>query len=182
MRTLLYYRRLMLFLFLLLFGIASEAQEQDSLRFPDAFFGKYKGTLNIEASKGSSLYAMEFHLLPTDSSEIYKYTLIYGEGDTRQVRDYRLLTKDAEKGEYIVDEKNGILLDDRVVGNRMYAMFEVQETLLTTFITFEKDRMIFEIVATNTKNKNVSGGQTDSIPKVISYPITTVQRAILYKQ
>ena len=178
----LYYSRLMLVLILFLFGISSEAQVKDSLRFPDSFFGKYKGILNIEATKGSSVYPMEFHLLPTDSLEVYKYTLIYGEGDTRQVRDYTLLTKDAEKGEYIVDENNGILLDDKVVGNRMYALFEVQETLLTTFITFEKDRMIFEIVATNTKNKNVTGGQTDSIPKVISYPISTVQRAVLYKQ
>ena len=64
----------------------------------------------------------------------------------------------------------------------MYALFEVQDTLLTTFITFEKDHLIFEIIATKKENGTLSGGQNDETPQVISYPITTVQRAMLIKQ
>jgi hypothetical protein len=173
---------LTLFLIVLLAGMTSEAQPKETAVFPQAFFGIYKGTLQIEGESGSSTYPMEFHLLPTDSSRVYRYTLIYGEGESRQVRDYSLLEINKDKGMYVVDEQNGILLDDKVVGNRMYSLFEVQGTLLTTFITFETDHMIFEIVAARGENKKTSGGQTDSIPRVISYPISTVQRAILYKQ
>ena len=125
---------------------------------------------------------MEFHLLPSDTSSRYQYTIVYGEGEQRQERNYTLIEKNARKGEYVVDENNGIILDDKVIENRMYALFEVQGSLLTTFITFEKDHLIFEIIATQTENKNISGGQDEATPEVISYPISTVQRARLIKQ
>ncbi len=56
----------------------------------------------------------------------------------------------------------------------MYFLFEVMDNLLTTFITFEKDRLFFEIVVTKTLQRKESGGQNDSIPKVYSYPISVV--------
>jgi hypothetical protein len=158
------------------------AQEDTELKFPDAYFGKYKGTLHIATTNGNQTYPMEFHLLPSDTISRYQYTIVYGEGEQRQERRYTLIEKNTEKGEYIVDENNGIILDEKVIENRMYALFEVQGTLLTTFITFEEDHLIFEIIATQTKNKNISGGQDEATPEVISYPISTVQRARLIKQ
>ncbi len=88
----------------------------------------------------------------------------------------------ATQGRYIVDENNGIVLDNKVVNNRMYALFEVNNSLLTTFITFEKDQMVFEIVFASTANKNITFANNEERTEVISYPISTVQRAILIKQ
>tara|TARA_R110002124_G_scaffold87407_1_gene225078 strand:- start:109049 stop:109540 length:492 start_codon:yes stop_codon:yes gene_type:complete len=162
--------------------LSSEAQEKNILKFPESYFGKYIGTLKMNSKKGTKEYAMEFHLLPTDSVGKYRYTLVYGEGEQRQERLYTLYTQDAENGEYVVDENNGIVLDDKVIDNRMYALFEVQGTLLTTFITFETDHLLFEIAVAKREDKNISGGQDRDTPQVISYPITTVQRAVLIKQ
>ena len=166
----------------LLYTFHLNAQTEPLIKFPDAYFGIYKGTLHITSSNEPQTYVMEFHLLPTDSVGKYNYIIVYGERDQRQERKYTLLEKDAKKGEYIVDENNGIILHDKVIENRMYALFEVQDTLLTTFITFEKDHLIFEIIATKKENGTLSGGQNDETPQVISYPITTVQRAMLIKQ
>ncbi|MEL6811464.1 MAG: hypothetical protein AAFP76_09030 [Bacteroidota bacterium] len=157
------------------------SQESDAGNFPDDYFGIYTGTLKINSSGGLSTYPMEFHLLATDSIGVYEYKLVYGKGDQRQVRAYNLIAQNKDQGEYIVDENNGIILDDKVVGNRMYALFEVGGSLLTTFITFEKDHMVFEIVATQKENKRITYAENEEKTEVISYPITTVQRAVLQK-
>ncbi|MCW5520020.1 hypothetical protein J1N09_09235 [Aureitalea sp. L0-47] len=171
---------LLFFPFLCSFGI--NAQTESELSFPEDYFGVYKGTLEIEAERGSQEVPMEFHLKPTDTIGKYHYTLVYGEGDMRQERKYTLLAEDAEKGNYVVDENNGIILDDKVQGNRLYSLFEVQGTLLTTFMTFQEDHMVFEITAANMEKRRVSQADNEEKTKVISYPISTVQRAVLKKQ
>lgn len=173
-------KSLLLLFLLLLNGLWVQAQE--TLQFPDDFLGIYKGSLQIYTEKGKQHIPMEFHLTETDSIGAYNYILVYGEGEKRQERNYTLIEKDKEKGLYIVDENNGIVLDDKVIDNKMYALFEVGENLLTTFITFEKDHMVFEIVFAPKDRKNVTYAEGEDKTKVISYPITTVQRAVLQKQ
>ena len=82
----------------------------------------------------------------------------------------------------MVDENNGIILHDKIIDNRMYALFEVGNNILTTFITFEHDRMIFEMAVTNTVEKQVTYAVDAEKTRVTSYPISTVQRAVLLKQ
>ena len=65
--------------------------------------------------------------------------------------------------------------------NRIYFLFEVMGSLLTTFITFDKEHLVFEVVATQTKDKVRSGGLSEDIPEVISYPASIVQRGVLMK-
>lgn len=154
---------------------------QDGLQFPQDFFGKYSGILKIHTERGDQDVPMEFHLLPTDSTGTYQYTLIYGSGEQRQERAYILLEEDLEKGRFAVDELNGIVLDNKFHNNRLYALFEVQGNLLTTFISFELDQAVFEIVFANKSSARETYAVQDSI-QVLSYPITTVQRAVLRKQ
>lgn len=168
-----------IFLFLSVFQIS--AQEK-TIHFPDDYFGNYAGTLMIYNNKGVTEYPMEFYLQPTKIANEYTYTIVYGNGEQRQERLYTLKVKDAEKGIFVVDENNGILLENRVVKNKLYTLFEVDGKILTTFITFEKEYLIFEIVFVNTENKLKSGGTDEETPQVFSYPIQVVQQAKLLKQ
>lgn len=173
--------RFLLFLsFFCSFGIV--AQTEPNANFPDDYFGIYKGTLEIEAENGIREIPMELHLKPTDTIGKYHYTLIYGEGDMRQERKYTLRDEDPEKGRFTVDENNGIVLDDKLMGNKLYSLFEVQGNLLTTFITFHQDHLVFEITFANKENRRVSQAENEEKTEVISYPISTVQRGILKKQ
>lgn len=171
----------LLFCVLLICSNSLFSQQDSSINFPDDYFGIYTGTLQISNSGGASTYPMEFHLMPTDSIGTYEYKLVYGTGDDRQERPYSLIAEDPASGSYIVDEHNGIILHDKVIDNRMYALFEVGGNMLTTFITFEKDHMIFEIAVTNIAEKQLSYANNEEKTEVISYPITTVQRAVLQK-
>ncbi len=160
----------------------SLSQEISSKVFPDSYFGIYTGTLSINTEKGSTQVPMEFHLKATDSIGKYQYILVYGENETRQVREYTLVEKNKKNGHYQIDENNGIILDTKWLNNKLYCLFEVNKNILTSFLIFHDDYIDFEIVFSNTENKNISGGTEEEIPEVFSYPITVVQTASLKKQ
>ena len=64
----------------------------------------------------------------------------------------------------------------------MYFIFEVEGTIITTTLRFYKDAMNFEITATSKDKKNITGQETTEVSEVISYPITTMQKARLLKE
>ncbi len=169
-------KKLLLFLFGF-FSLLTNAQGN----FPNDYFGNYIGTLQIQSEKGNRELPMELHFQPTDSTEIYHYTIVYGEGDQRQERKYFLKAEDASKGKYIIDEDNGIILQVTQMGNQLYSLFEVNGSLLTTFITFEEDHLIFEITVATRENKEVTYATEDQT-EVIAYPIGIRQKAVLIKQ
>ena len=174
------------FVLLFLFVGYVSAQEltisSDSLMFPEDFFGVFKGDLHINSSKGRSTIGMEFHFNPTDSIGKYQYMLVYIVDGNRQERKYNLITKDASKGEYIVDENNGILLEAKLIDNALYSMFEVNGNILTTTERFYKDAMDFEITFADKKNKLITETEGEESTTVISYPIGGRQKAHLIKQ
>ncbi len=171
---------------LMMFVSCATAQEvkieNDSLQFPEDFYGIYKGDLQMTTSKGNRTIGMEFHLNKTDSIGKYQYMLVYVVEGNRQERKYNLITKDASKGEYVVDENNGILLDAKLVDNTIYSMFEVNESIITTTERFYKNAMDFEITFTDKKQKVISGTEGEKPTEVISYPIGERQKAHLIKQ
>lgn len=175
-------KNIILFISLLFSFSAIFSQNNTISSFPNSYFGIYSGTLTITAEKGKKDIPMEFHLLPMDSIGKYYYTIVYGENEERQERKYFLNEKDREKGLYEIDENNGILLEAKLVGNKLYSLFEVNSNLLTSFLTFNKDHILFEIVFSNTTQKTTSGGTEEDIPKVFAYPITVVQKAVLLKK
>lgn len=153
------------------------AVAQDDLKFPEDYFGIYKGDLHIVSSRGEQTIQMEFHLQATDSVGNYKYVLVYIADGNRQERHYNLIDKG--EGKYVVDENNGILLDAALIGNTLYSMFEVQGNILTTTETFFEDKMWFEITFSSKEQKKETG--VEEGVNVYSYPVTTVQKAVLYK-
>jgi len=170
-----------LLLIAVLFFFNSFSQEK-TLQFPDDYFGIYKGDLKIHSVRGTKEIGMEFHFNKTDQTDKYQYMLVYIFDGKRQERKYTLLTKDAPKGQYLVDENNGILLDAQLFDNTLYFMFEVEGTIITTTERFYENEMDFEITATNKNKKVVSGQENTEVSEVISYPITTVQKARLVKE
>ncbi|MCX7551014.1 hypothetical protein [Xanthomarina sp. F2636L] len=170
------------FLLVIIVTSFSISAQTDSLQFPQDFYGIYKGDLNIVNSKGKQTIQMEFHLNKTDSIGKYQYMLVYIMKGERQERKYNLIEKDASKGEYTVDENNGILLDAKLIDNTIYSMFEVQDNILTTTERFYKDAMDFEITVTNKTHKVTTGTEGVDATEVVSYPIFAIQKAHLIKQ
>ncbi|WP_223032634.1 hypothetical protein [Hanstruepera marina] len=167
---------------LLTLGCLSLSAQTELLQFPEDFYGIYKGDLLITNARGKQAIQMEFHLNPTDSIGKYQYMLVYIMDGNRQERHYNLLEKDVVKGEYIVDENNGIVIDAKLIDNTLFSMFEVQGNILTTTERFYKDSMDFEITFANKAGQTKSGTEGEDATEVISYPISVLQKAHLIKQ
>jgi hypothetical protein len=169
------------FIFLITLICFQLSAQSDSLQFPQDFYGIYKGDLHITNSNGNQTIQMEFHLNPTDAIGKYQYMLVYIINGNRQERQYNLFEKDIAKGEYLVDENNGILLDAKLIDNTIFSMFEVQGSILTTTERFYKDSMDFEITFAKKSQQTKSVTIGDDATEVISYPISVLQKAHLIK-
>lgn len=157
--------------------------QQDSLAFPQDWQGKWSGELEIYNATGlSQSIPMELHILPIDTSESYTWTIIYGEDKAAGTRPYELKVVDAEKGHYVVDEHNSILLDAFLLGGKLYERFSVMGSLLLATVEVREEVMYYEIISGKEKAINTTGAQEvdgEEIPAVGSFPIVVRQYAEL---
>ena len=157
----------------------------DSL-FPQSWEGVWKGDLKIYNGPSLSMTVpMQLHILPIEGRVDYTWKLIYGEDIEAGLRDYELILTDPKKGIYTIDEKNGIRIENRLLGSTLSSSFEVMNSLL--FVTIEKldDHLHYEIIAGKSDNPSISGDTIigeQSIPEVKTYPLGVIQRAVLTKE
>lgn len=156
---------------------------QDTLAFPQAWEGIWKGDLEIHTAKGlAQTVPMELHILPTDSTHRFTWSIIYGEDKVAGKRPYELVVLDADKGIYAIDEKNSIQLEAYFIKDKFFSRFEVMGNLLMTSEQLIGDELIFEIIAGKMEPVSVTGNEVingDTIPSVKAFPINVMQRAIL---
>jgi hypothetical protein len=165
-------------------SIENETKTPVKERFPEDWVGNWFGSLDIYNAQGKQqTVAMELEISKIDTS-INRYTcaLIYGEDRIKGRRPYELILAEPEKGHYINDEKNSILMDEYFIGNVLYCSFVVENNYLTS--RFEKigHTIHYEITVADTRAVSTTGNQIvagDTIPPVISYRIKSVQKAVL---
>lgn len=143
------------------------------------WLGDWRGTLEIYNTKGlAQTVVMELNVATlTDST--WQWQIVYGEGDTRQERNYELVETD-DPGHYIIDEKNSIELYLSLINNGLYSVFQVNQNNLLVYYELEGDQLIFRTLSVNTATERKSGGG-DNIPEVLSWKTGVSQRAVLTK-
>lgn len=152
--------------------------------FPTEWYGNWKGKMEIINHKGKVQevpMALEIH--PTDTAGVFKWHIVYGEDRAAGLRPYLLRTIDATKGHYQTDELNGIKMDTYLLGKKMICTFIVKESMITTIEENHGHYITWDLYAAkaNTTNTSSDTPGSESIPIVTSIPITTNQKAILYK-
>lgn len=148
--------------------------------FPKSWEGIWKGNLSIYKGEGKQQeIGMELHILPIDSTNTHTWTIVYVLEDKPSARNYELLTVDAAKGHYQIDEHNGIILDNYLMNNTLYSRFKVSNSILTSSYEKQGDSIIFTIISGNAKPIATTGGTSEDIPPVDSYEIKVMQHAVL---
>jgi hypothetical protein len=146
--------------------------------FPAAVLGTYRGTCRSEQPGGAvSEFAMELTLAPIEGREAFAFTIVYGEGERRQVRAYELLPGDAP-GRFSIDERNGIVLPAAFAVDTLFSCFTVQGNLIQARYRFLGEAVEFEI--TSYRSAGTTGGK-DGVPEVGAFGMTALQRAHLRK-
>lgn len=85
-------------------------------------------------------------------------------------KDYILKSKDPKKGQYILDEGDGIILDYQLSGTKMYSVFEVEDIVLAATYELRNDQLIFEVY---------SSPKSQDTTEVLSHRVQNVQRVTL---
>ncbi len=185
--NLLFKKQLMLLLFAasLLSGPAfAQELEEPLLDFPASWAGRWAGRLEIFAPDGKMQdVPMELHIQDVDSA--YTWTIIYGQGEEANQREYLLRANKPKFGLYAIDELNSIVLDATYIAGKLYSRFEVGNALLLSTTELIGDELHYEIISGENKPRTITGGgehEGEKIPEVKSLPVVVRQYAILRRR
>ncbi len=163
------------FLFLALYGYTQAG-------FPQSWTGNWKGELSWYQGtvKEPKKVPMELRIQPTDSIGTWSWQIIYG-SETKDNRPYKLIAKDTAKGHWIIDENNGILLDQFLIAGKFSGAFTVQNSTIVNSYWMEKDKLVVEFHSISAKPLATTGKGNDDSPFVDSYKMNSYQKAILVR-
>ena len=149
--------------------------------FPQSFTGNWKGKLQwMVSGKPTQIFTMQLRIQPADTAGQYTWQIIYGD-DNKDNRPYLLKPLDTAKGHWIVDERDGIILDSYVHGDALHGAFTVQGNTIVDNYKVEGDKMYVEFFSIRLADKKQSGKGTDETPFVDSYRIASYQSGVLWK-
>ncbi len=156
----------------------------ESPPFPFTWIGKWAGDLNIYGPAGLlQSVPMSLTILPLENGT-YTWNIQYGP-DSAGLRPYLLEPVAPEQGRYRVNENNGILLNEQLLGGKLYSLFSVEGSLLLSTVEKVGDKLVYEIIAAGDEPGSTTGGGThegEPIPAVGVYNVVVRQAAILKRE
>jgi len=171
------------YLFLLLVFTVSVGQAQN--KFTENWEGLYKGDLELYGVNDVKMVLKMELDIQKQSDTLYQWKITYDYNGKKDVRDYSINCNDAEKGTYLIDENNGILIDAYYKNKTLTSYFEVLEyTILSSYEKTSDSLITFDLFSMNSKKDRLSGGEKhneEEIPEVKSGFVNGRQRALLYK-
>ncbi|MEH2058018.1 MAG: hypothetical protein V7K97_18015 [Nostoc sp.] len=169
----------MSFLILVMVKIVQSASSSSN-SFPQNWQGKWSGTMFNRSVKGQSqTVPMTLIIQPiSNNPKRYTWQITYGVGAKKLLRNYELVVKDRGAGHFVIDEKDGTLIDAWWVRDTLYSQFRVGNRLLNSQYQRQSDRLRYKLV---TYQPLSSPPAKDSQQKVSfeSYQIGAVQSAEL---
>ena len=123
---------------------------------------------------------MELRIQPTDITGTFTWQIIYGSA-TEDNRPYTLIAKDSTKTHWVIDENNGIVLDQYWVGSRFCGAFTVMGNTIVNNYWVENGKLMVEFYSIGAKPIATTGKGTKESPAVDSYKIGSYQKAILQR-
>lgn len=164
----------------LTFSLFAQKKAEKKYRFPSDFTGHWKGNLQWSqpGKKEPVNVNMELIILPADSALKYSWQLIYGKAGEDN-RPYILRAVDTAKGHWVVDELNGIVLDQYWAGGKFCGAFTVQNSTIVNNYWIENGQLVVEFISLAAKPIATTGNGTEESPKVDSYRVSGYQRAML---
>lgn len=171
----------MALVFALCCALQSAAQSTRAAEYMAPWIGHWKGELMWQV-RADSVQKVEMHLViaPLDSVGHYTWNLVYG-ADQTDNRGYTLKAVDVERGHWIVDENNGIVIDQFLIGNTFTSAFEVMGSTIVDVFELEGATMHVRFFSYGSQPTRVSGLGTEEIPTVNSFAMRSVQSVVLHK-
>jgi len=174
--------RVLVICFLLFGGLLSAfGQSSNRENFPDSWLGTYKGDMYILRANSDKIDTVDviFEFLTTKHDKRWTYRMTYKSqkyGDI--VKDYELIKPDSlSKNVYLLDEKDGIFIEDVLMGNTLYSAFSVAGSRLVSILRKEGNELFLEIFSSRDKSSLTSKNKAEKSENVFEVksfaPFTT---------
>jgi hypothetical protein len=151
--------------------------------FPVSWAGNWKGELQWfrTGAKEPQKVNMELRIQPSTTAGEYSWHLIYGK-ETEDSRPYILKQKDTAGIHWVIDENNGIVLDQFWAGNKFCGAFTVMNSTIVNNYWMENDKLMVEFFTLSAKPLLTTGKGTEESPSVDTYKVAGYQKAVLTRQ
>ena len=170
-------RIILTFSFILISFFSAFSQD----KFPESWLGIYQGDMYILRANSEKIdtVAVTFEFLATQNAKRWTYRMTYKSpkyGDI--VKDYELIKPDSlAKNSYLLDEKDGIYIEDVLIGNTLYSTFSVAGSRLSSTLRKDGNELFFEIFSSKDKSTLTSKNKADKPENVLEIesfaPLTT---------
>ena len=160
----------------------SQSQVQWPQRaLPANWHGVWSGQLTVHTIKGKSFErSMEIAIAPIKDSNSLTWRITSTFENKKSVRNYELVP-DAEKpGLFKIDEKNGIVIDARMMGNALYSYYKDGDILITAKYERRGESLHVELASVLLKEPRVSEIKSAMI-EILSYQLGSVHTGELKK-
>ena len=121
---------------------------------------------------------MELRIHPADSAGTWNWQIIYG-SEAEDNRPYKLVRKDTAGIHWVIDENNGIILDQYWVADKFSGAFTVLNSTIVNSYWMENNKLMVEFYHVSAKPIATTGKGTDESPHVDSYRVGGYQKAVL---
>ena len=161
----------LLFSFILCWGTIFTSTSQSLLA---DWEGVYEGMMIVGINgrpNDSVQVSFEFMSLKKDSVWSYRMTYTSDTHDT-VVKDYLLKRVEDSKVNFLLDEKNGIIIEMSFMNDCFYSMFEVLDNMYTSTLRKSDEGIFFDLFSSNMDEGSLTQSQSDSpdtIFEVTSY-------------
>ena len=147
--------------------------------FPKDWLGHWRGPCTFEPPVRGRPAALDMELVigPVESSDRISWRIVYHEPNGPTVRRYALVPVDPARGQYLLDENNGILIEAFLGGAVLRQSFEIGSSRIESREELHGDMLEVEMTSWHRKASRTSEGHGDTV--VRSFAIQRVQRCEL---
>ncbi len=157
---------------LLLFTASFFIHAQES--FPEKCLGTWEGTLYIyKAGQLKDSVQVNLEVERTGDPNAFTWVTTYASEQYPMVKDYIFRVQEPSSQTYIMDEGDDTALLMYGFDNKVYSLFETENTMLSSTYELKRDTLYFEVN---------SAGQQATGPVVTSFEIGYLQKAVFTRK
>lgn len=150
----------------------------------ESWEGTYEGDMVVgfDDRGNDSVYVL-FQLLPIEKDSSWTYRMTYVSDEYGQiVKDYIIRRVGNSTVNFLLDEKDGIVIEMSLMNNCFYDMFEVMDQLYATTLRKIDDELQFDLFTSTKANGTLTKSEADEngdVYEVTSYKPTLHQTVVL---
>ncbi len=145
---------------------------------PAAWTGTFRGKLEVYSDDGKIVATSPLAIEILEGAEGGVRSFKLTSDESTPAHDWELAPIDGALNKFVNDQKDGVTFETRLVGDTLFAQYEIGASRYDARMTLSGDVLLYEIVAFGTIAQRSSQSGAVS-PPLRSYALQSVQRAIL---